>query len=653
MREIKLLSLALHQFKGMTFTFTPEGENSNIFGRNATGKTTIMDALTWLLFGKDSLGRADFDIKTLDKDGNAATGLDHSVEGQLSIDGAIVTLKRVFREIWTKKRGSAHKTFTGNKTEYFIDGVPVKQREYQERISDIAGDETTFRLLTSPTVFPKLHWEKQREIVMEVCGDVSVETILASNKNLEGLREILTNRTIEAHKKVVKASKSKINEKREEIPPRIDEVSRGMPDVSGLDKSETLISIEKIEEEISTKKLLLKGIDTGGDIAGLSKELTVVQSDMRKIVSDHSKALDKTMTALNTKISGLRNQLNEKQNDMRTFEEGIRMSESGVTGIEHNLIGLREEWQRVDALEFQDTTDDTCPACNQALPVERVHATREEARALFNKKKADDKKDITAAGHTQKAKMEDAQKGIVAMREKISLLTPEIEAIENDLNGTVDELNACSDKQNAYTKMPAYTELLGKEATLEVKIRNAKSDVSQDTEGIQEDIDKLEEGLKLLKQSRDAFDSCDKGNARIAELKAEERTLATEYEKLEQELFLTESFIRTKVSMLTEKINSNFAITRFKLFDELIGEGIKECCEITVDGVPYNGGLNSAARTNAGLDVCRTLMAHYGLKAPVFVDNAESVVDLIEMDTQVIRLVVSEDDKTLRIEKGE
>ena len=34
---------------------------------------------------------------------------------------------------------------------------------------------------------------------------------------------------------------------------------------------------------------------------------------------------------------------------------------------------------------------------------------------------------------------------------------------------------------------------------------------------------------------------------------------------------------------------------------------------------------------------------------PIFVDNAESVTHLIDTDTQVIRLVVSEADKKLRL----
>ncbi|MNP21080.1 hypothetical protein D3C76_1136850 [compost metagenome] len=66
--------------------------------------------------------------------------------------------------------------------------------------------------------------------------------------------------------------------------------------------------------------------------------------------------------------------------------------------------------------------------------------------------------------------------------------------------------------------------------------------------------------------------------------------------------------------------------------------------------MPFDGGLNSAARTNVGIDIINALSDHYGFSAPIFIDNAESVTQLVDTDAQVIRLVVSETDKQLRIE---
>lgn len=146
------------------------------------------------------------------------------------------------------------------------------------------------------------------------------------------------------------------------------------------------------------------------------------------------------------------------------------------------------------------------------------------------------------------------------------------------------------------------------------------------------------------------FDGVRRAQMRVMELEKQERELAAEYERLQHELFLCEEFTKTKVSMLDAKINSKFKLARFRLFEDQINGGIKEVCDTLYKGVPYDGGLNNAARINVGLDIINTLGEHYGFSAPIFVDNAEAVTKLIGTDAQVIRLVVSEADKRLRIE---
>ena len=120
-------------------------------------------------------------------------------------------------------------------------------------------------------------------------------------------------------------------------------------------------------------------------------------------------------------------------------------------------------------------------------------------------------------------------------------------------------------------------------------------------------------------------------------------------ENLEQQLYLTEQFIRTKVQLLEDRINNKFELARFKLFDVQINGAVVECCETTYRGVPYSS-LNRGARINVGLDIIRTLSKHYGFNAPIWIDNAEAVTHLIEIDSQVIRLLVSEQDEKLRVE---
>ena len=118
--NIELKKLELLNFKGIKEKTIEFGRETNIFGRNETGKTTIFDSFTWLLFGKDSSNRSDFNIKTIDKNGEFIHGLEHQVIGVLDVDGKEVILRRLLKENWVKKRGFAEAVFSGNTTEYFI-----------------------------------------------------------------------------------------------------------------------------------------------------------------------------------------------------------------------------------------------------------------------------------------------------------------------------------------------------------------------------------------------------------------------------------------------------------------------------------------------------------------------------------------------------
>jgi len=135
-------------------------------------------------------------------------------------------------------------------------------------------------------------------------------------------------------------------------------------------------------------------------------------------------------------------------------------------------------------------------------------------------------------------------------------------------------------------------------------------------------------------------------------LSDQERALSAEFEELERQLYLADQFVRTKVGMLELKINSRFKMARFKLFDEQINEGLREICVVTHNGIPYPS-MNNSARINIGLDICDNLSEHFGKQIPIWIDNKEAVSELLDTESQQIRLIVSAEDKALRIEHGQ
>lgn len=642
---MRVKSLVLKNFKGIvSFFLNATQGNVTIFGDNATGKTTLADAFMWLLFDKDSLNRKDFEIKTLGNDGKPEHGLEHSVEAVLSLsNGQELTLKKVFMEKWTKKRGSAIAEFSGHTTDYFIDGVPSKKKEYDEQIASIA-DESIFRLLTDPLYFnTQLHWQKRRELLLEICGDIADDEVIKNESNLSKLEEFLKGRNIEQHRKIVMAKRAEINKELQKIPVRIDEVKLGLPDISNipdtLDKD-----IENAQAKIKNKQQELARVETGGEIAEQRKLLAEIDAELLQIKYAYQSVVADEIAEKRKEKDRIMAILYALQSERIEVNRAIDLRLDEISRLENKNKGNQEYWETVNNRIFE--TDDACPTCGQSLPKEQV----EKTRADFNRKKAieleDIKKIIDQDTHILEGLKEQIKTFEAQMEEK-KLKEAEYKQQFDSLQNEVEDLTK---NMPPVEDIPEYQAKLKERSEIEGTIQQLKQDTATAVAIILAEIKTFQELLEMLETEKSQLKQHEQGQARIKELKAEERRLAAEFESLEQQLFLTEEFIRTKVKLLENKINSKFRLARFKLFNVLINGGVEETCETTLNGVPY-GNLNNGARLNVGLDIINILAEHYKFAPPVWIDNAESVTDILPTKGQQIKLVVSEKDKKLRIKE--
>jgi chromosome segregation ATPase len=486
--------------------------------------------------------------------------------------------------------------------------------------------------------------------LLEICGDISDQDVIDSNFKLSLLPAILGKRSLDDHRKIVTARRSEINKEMERLPIRIDEVHRGLPDVTGIDRKASELDVQRLETALNDAKLRLQGVNTGGSIADLTKKLSGLNFDLHKAENEHRSGSMATLNRLNQQISEVEALVNASQRKYQTIGEEITQKDIQIKRLDPELSRFREKWGVIDAESFQDKTSDTCPACGQALPTERVQAAMGKALAAFNESKAERLGDIDRKGKELKCQKDRLASEIDALkkeREIVGLSLPETERKVKSLTEQRDSLKRSSED---FSGLQNRAELLDEIEDMEDQIRIERDGKVQDLEKIKIEISALQVDLSSAKAKIDLFIRREQGEKRIEELKAEEKKLAAEFEKLELEIYLMEQFIKTKVSMLTDRINAKFETVRFKLFNVLINGGIEDCCEITVNGIPFNAGLNNAARIQAGLDIIRTLQQHYGMKAPVFCDNRESVSEIPEMGCQVVSLVVSPEDKALRVE---
>jgi DNA repair exonuclease SbcCD ATPase subunit len=648
---MKILQLRFRNFKGIRdFPLDLQGRNANIYGDNAVGKTSVFDGFTWLLFDKDSLGRASFGIKTLTPNGEAHHGMDHEVEGVLEVNGRQITLSKVYHEVWTKKRGSATKEFTGHTVDHYIDGVPVQAKEYAAKIAEIA-DEDAFRLLTSPVYFlGQMKWQDRRRLLLEVCGDLADAEVIASDASLARLTDILGNRSLEDHRKVIAARRAEINREIDRIPVRIDEVERALPDITGLDPDALRAEADAKRELIAQKRQQIARIESGGEIADKARSLNEIETRLLEIKNSY-------YAKNNTLARDKYREWEQRHKEALSYSSEINSAEQSLANIvksisqkSEKMDQLRAEWSRVYAEQLTYESESVCPACGQALPEEQVEATRQKALERFNADKAARLEAIRAEGLQLKADVERLQNEEPSLNNDIEKLKAQKAAAEEacaKLLAEVEQLKA--DAQSYVNDLEYQQQLKGKEL-LQTAIAELKANAKPQIDALNTEIAALEAEVRAAEEKLAAIKRRKDGEKRIEELKEQERELAAEYERLEEELYLTEQFIRRKVTLLEEKINSHFKLTRFKLFEQQINGGLSECCVATYNGVPYDAGLNNAMRINLGLDCINVLSKHYGVAMPVFVDNAEAVTDLLPTVGQQIRLIVSKEDKELRVE---
>lgn len=668
MKKIELVVMKLRNFKGIqSLDVKVDRKNARIYGDNATGKTTVFDAFLWLLFDKNSQNKKDFAIKTLTSDNKEVHNLEHTVEANFVVDGVPVVLKKVFKEIWKKKRGAVTKEFDGHKTYYFIDDVPSSKKEYTTKVSTIVEEET-FKLLTSPSYFnEQVKWQECRNILLAVCGDISDDDVIASDVSLSKLNDILSGKSIDDMKRIIASKKKQINDELEKIPVRIDEISKTIPDLS-IDVDTLNQKAAVLESEIEGLKTQKHNVLNGAAV--LAKQNQLQELDMQLNTLKRNFENDSMQ-----KVYKLQTRIQEAQSNVQIIKNDIRMNGMEKDGIEceiknltnyisnnEQVMGkLRKEFAILKAQEFIYEDKCECPTCKQELPKDQVEAVRAEALAQFNERISKRKGEIREEGPVYAKQNEEYRANIQILNDKLAtIFIPKSEKLQSNLMAVEKALSQFNEKLKVtqssiqdVTTSEAYKQLASQKQSLESEITLLKNSALDIVADINASLMELEAQKKSINTEIAQLANVEFSKQRIAQLEQEQQNLAAEYEVLEGNLFLIEEFTRKKVNMLTERINSKFKKARFKLFEQQINGGLNEVCETLYEGVPYGAGLNNAAKINVGLDIINTLSEHFGFQAPIFVDNAESVTKFIDVNAQIISLVVSEQDKQLRIELEE
>lgn len=654
MKKIILKSLALVNFKGVRdFSIAFNDGITTVCGDNGTGKTTLYDAYLWLLFGKDSTGRSDgangFNVKTTGEDGKPIYRLEHSVTAVLEVDGKEIKLQRSLVEKWQKVNGTTDEVMK-DETQYFINDVRTgTKKEYQAEISEIIPEDV-FRMITNPYYFTSLSAETQKDMLLEMVGNIDDEEVAATDPDFLALLDQINGTSLAKWAREIAAKKKACNDALATIPASIETAQKLMPE------SENWAVLEQQLKEVQDR---VKGIDAQiADKSALNDEaykrkmaLMKQQADKRIKLQDRENTIRMEANAAHNKalsdIQQMENELSIYQKNLDNYRNDKMNVDGKIDELNGKLVEMREQFKAVAKEQFPEPSGDVlvCPTCGEPYKGENLENAIAKLRGNFEQSKSKRQKDIQTKGKQYKAEYDRAVEqqtkltGLIAKLEDDALeIKGNIEIKKNNIPvaGNADEAIA-NDKECIALRNDIA------EIANQLQVEVPQADVSElqnekaDSNAAIADINK-----RLGKRAM-----IERVNKEIADL--EEKRIANNQAKADlekwEDVYLR--FQKAKDEVLMQRINGLFNVVSFSFVKEQKNGGEKVTCYCMVNGVPY-ADVNACGKVNAGLDIINAICATKGISAPIFIDNRESFNQIIPTISQIVNLKVS-NDKSLTI----
>jgi hypothetical protein len=359
---------------------------------------------------------------------------------------------------------------------------------------------------------------------------------------------------------------------------------------------------------------------------------------------------DRQLVIIDKKAT-LRTKLDERNRLLGDYNTDILKLER----LQDEKMNLTKNWERKnnDQLVFDDN-DFHCPACKRAFEDSDIESKKSMLIANFNSDKAKRLDEIVTQGKKTADEILILTSKIATTTLKGVSLKSEIEVLQTDIAVLDEEFATVSATSPERIKHALHTNTIWQANNEKIGLLNEEINTpfkaDDNTELLARKRD-LSAKLDALKAELQTKGQREKQLARIAELEQQEQNMAQELASLEGVEYSIEQFTKAKMDTLESRINGRFKLVQFKMFEEQINGGQVEACTTLISGVPYSDA-NTAGKIQAGLDIINTMSEHWGVMAPVWVDNRESIIRLPETKCQLINLIVSAPDKKLRIENA-
>lgn len=631
--NLKIKTMTLENFKGTRQkTINLDESATNIMGANGSGKTTIATAYHWVF------ANTDYDLKSnppiFPIDIEECTP---SVEIEMLIDDKPVKVtKRQTRKV-TESNGVKKVALTNN---YYCNDVPMSERDFQKKLTDMGFDFEKFSTLTNPNAFLAEKKDIQRKVLFSMASAYTDLDIANKMDGVDEAKELLANYTADEIKAMQNATLKKITEnygkKGELLNSKIEglELSKVDMDFAELELQKNSIKeqIEKNQDAQRVANLILADLDKIKDkqlslqfeLSGIEQKAKAEKEALEKKLFIEKRELDEKATDLDRQIAHMKAE--------------VQIYEDAFTHSENEKKRLEEQLKQAQAKSFNENSL-YCPTCNQLFKLDK----QAEIRIEFNNQK------LISMGNIENA--------IKSNRSMLAIKKSEKADLDRKLEKTINdraELQKALDKpcDASEVVVNTYDDEISR---LKAEIEKNKSVMDEKQSGLPNVAELKAEELNLNTQLRETEIKLSKAddNNRIDEKIGELRQLQMVYEQnranAEKILYELDEIQKQKNQLITDEINENFEIVKFLFFTYLKNGSYTEACIATINGKELGASVNTGLEIRAKLDIIRGLQKFYDLNMPVFLDQAEALDDTslaqIKMDNQMVYLTVTNDNE--------
>lgn len=643
--EIKFKKIRIRNFRGLvSFDTNLEGRSVRISGANGLGKSSVADAITWVLFGKDSRRRTAFPIDPVDDAGRIIHNLDVSVELEMLIDGQPTTLRRRRQEKWVQKRGMTTEQLDGHQTTCYIDGRPLPSSDFSSHVDTIVKEEL-FRALTTPDYFPSLPMDQQYRLLVKIVGTRTLAEIAAKDEEAMKVVDELGQRSLDQYRQGLAYDLQRTRKEQELIPVRLSEVQGFIEQVKakGADGKTAQRHAKGIEEKL---RQVTQEIDS---MAGVVRAENARYNDQRAYIQQlrqQRAAIEDRIEKQNREARTLHQSLVCKaKEELEATEERhtaaktmLGLHERRLKDLEQQLEDFRRRWEEVERLSFSWNAEEAvCPTCGQPLPQDQADQKRVEAEMRFNERKMKQQDALDEEGKKLAASKQRLQDLSAAAREEMATA----ERLMPEARERLSKAEAEPIEQADYHDAADWQRLSGEiDQRMKELEQTTQAQEPPQLAALRTEEQAYRKELRLLEQTIDRSKQIDEYVRREKELQKQRTTLSGDIARMQTRLEAAARLQLMEANDLQKRVNELFPSVRFRLSRELLNGREVGHCELSVDGVPYSG-LSTSERINAGLELINALARHYNIVAPIVIDNAEAVNKVAPTLGQQILLEVS------------